>query len=129
MLSATHAGEHSSVSVATLKPQSPDEKDADKDGRDNGAFRAELLCNRHQLHSNGLRPTHLMAAGELGATGNRMWQQRARPSATSACRFVIAGLTALGQQITGGDALAGSTAIRPSLREFDQLGPRAIWHR
>jgi hypothetical protein len=57
MLSATHAGGHCSVSVATLKPQSPDEKDADKDGRDNGAFRAELLCDRHQLHSYGLRPT------------------------------------------------------------------------
>ena len=77
--------------TATLEPQSPDENDADKDGRDDGAFRAELLCNRHQLHSNGLHPTHPMP-NKLGATGNRMRQQRASPFATPRVAFVIAGL-------------------------------------
>ena len=55
--------------VATLEPQGPDENDADKNGRDYGAFRAELLCNRHQLHSNGLRPTQLMAKSYGAARG------------------------------------------------------------
>ena len=55
--------------VATLKPQSPDENDTDKNCRDYGAFRAELLCNRHQLHSNGLRPTQLMAQIVWGSKG------------------------------------------------------------
>src|SRR5829696_3847369 len=82
VLKRTHACRGTAAGfAATLEPQSPDENDADKDGRDDGAFRAELLCNRHQLHSNGLHPTHAMP-NKLGATGNRMRQQRARPFAT-----------------------------------------------
>ena len=44
-LGATHAcfGGTAGGLIATLKPQSPDEKDADKNGHDDGPFWGELL--------------------------------------------------------------------------------------